>query len=164
MIRTMFILLTIILPIWTGASDAPPPLLKPHQTVYNHVIKNKPDLDPTYAENLSKAIYRASIKHRLNPLKVSAILRQESGYRLDAINRVTKDFSIGQINYKTIKAFNFDKNRLLIDLDYSVEAAIIVLADFKRMYGKREKNWYSRYNSSNDNKRKEYEQLVARYL
>lgn len=163
MIKTILISLLVILPIWTGASDAPKPL-KPHQAVYNHVLKNKPDLDPTYAEALSRAIYRASVKHGLNPLKVSAILRQECRYKLRCINNTTKDYGIGQININTIEGFKFDKHKLLNDLDYSVEAATIVLADFKRMYGHREKDYWTRYNTSNPEKRKKYQQLVAQYL
>lgn len=170
MIRTILISLTIILPIWTGASDAPPPPLKPHQTVYNHVIKNKPDLDPTYAERLAKAIYKASIKYGLNPLKVSAILRQECRYRLQCINNVTKDYGIGQINIRTIKAFKLSKNKLLNDLDYSVESAALILADFKRMYAHKEQDWYCRYNVGTgpklaiESKCNAYKTLVARYM
>lgn len=59
---------------------------------------------------------------------------------------VAVDFGIGQINYKTIKNFNFDQKKLLSDMTYSVEAAAIVLADFKRFQKKEPNTWYCRYN------------------
>ncbi len=141
------------------------------QTAYIHsdklfkqILKNQPTIDSNYAVRLSNAILDASNRHGVNPHKIAAILAQECRYRLHCINKVSKDYGIGQINHKTIKAFNMDKERLLNDLDYSVEMAVVVLADFKRMYGKREKNWFTRYNSSNPDKRKVYETLVARFM
>lgn len=110
---------------------------------------------------------------------------QESAYRLNAkgchfglqVNsisnfigknnpevKVCSDFGISQIYFKTAKAFKFEIDRLTTDLDYSVEAGAIVLADFKRMYGHRELDWYTRYNASSRGKRNIYKNLVARYL
>lgn len=138
--------------------------IKPHQQVLEHVLKNKPTLDKVYADKLAKAIYAVSSKHHVNPIKISAILRQECGYKLKCINAISKDYGIGQINHKTIKAFNFDKQKLLTDLNYSVEAAAIVLSDFKKRYAHKEKDFWTRYNSSNKEKREKYRKLVARYL
>lgn len=163
MIKWLLLTLFIINPISFGVEVVPTPI-KPHITVYNHILKNKPNLDPVYADRLAWAIYSTSNKYKLNPLKVSAILRQECRYLLKCINDTSKDYGIGQINHKTIKAFNFDKNRLLVDLDYSVEAAVIVLADFKRMYGRKEVDYWTRYNASNPQKREVYKQLVVRFL
>lgn len=162
MIKSILVFLTLLAPTSIEVAIAPPP--EPHLEVFRHVLKNRADLDLPYANRLSKAIYKASTAHGLNPIKVSAILRQECRYRLKCINAVTKDYGIGQINIKTIHAFKFDKTRLLNDLDYSVEAAVIVLADFKRMYGQKEQDYWTRYNTSNPEKRKKYKQLVAQYL
>lgn len=105
------------------------------------------------------------------------MLMQESAYKISAKNIrcgisvstgerdcIAVDFGIGQINNKTIKNFKFDQKKLLSDLTYSVEAAAIVLADFKRMYGSKDKTYWTRYNASNPQKREVYRQLVARYL
>ena len=162
MIRTILILLTIILPIWTGASDAQPPPLKPHQTVYNHIIKNKPDLDTTYAKKLAKAIYKASKQYGLNPSKLSAIFAQECMYRLNCINS-TNDYSIGQINIKTANFYGFDVKRLLIDIEYSVNCTALVLSDLKQKY-KHESDYWTRYHSFKPELRKKYKIAVSRYL
>lgn len=105
------------------------------------------------------------------------MLMQESAYKISAKNIrcgismttgekdcVVVDYGIGQINYKTIKHFKFDQTKLLSNLEYSVEAAAIVLADFKRMYGHKETEYWTRYNSSTKSKRQIYKQLVARYM
>ncbi len=104
------------------------------------------------------------------------MLMQESSYEISATGLqcevsefngkecVAIDFGIGQINHRTIKSFKFDQDRLLSDLEYSVEAAAIVLADFKRMYGSREEDYWSRYNSGVKSKREAYKVLVARYM
>lgn len=102
---------------------------------------------------------------------------QESAYKISATNvkcgiSVTTgekdciiiDRGIGQINHKTIKHFKFDPNKLVSNLEYSVEAAAIVLADFKRMYGKKEVEYWTRYNASTKSKRQVYKNLVARYM
>lgn len=169
MIKTILFILILLGSIATG-NELPLVPSKPHQSVYNHILKNSPKLDKAYANKLAKAVYIAATKHNLNPLKVSAILRQECQYKLRCINDTTLDYGIGQINYKTIKAFNFNKERLLTDLDYSVEAAVLVLADFKRMFGHKEKDWYCRYNVGTgpriavEDKCTAYKILVARFM
>ena len=131
------------------------------------ILKNNPKINLNYAYELSNIIYEKATKHNINPKKFAAILAQESMYRLDAKNckeGICNDFGIAQINKKTIETFGFDKQRLLKDLEYSVEAGVLVLADFKRMYGSKEEYWWTRYNTSNPEKRKVYKQLVKRFL
>lgn len=113
----------------------------------------------------------------MSPKILTAMLMQESSYRISAKGLrcgisittgekdcVVVDYGIGQINHKTVKNFKFDLDRLLSDVEYSVEASAIVLADFKRMYGKQEPDYWSRYNSSDRAKRDIYHALVARYM
>lgn len=105
------------------------------------------------------------------------MLMQESAYKISAKNIrcgisietgqkdcIIDDYGIGQINHKTIKAFNFDQQKLLTDLTYSVEASAKVLADFKRMYGKKDSEYWTRYNASTPSKRLVYKRLVSRYM
>lgn len=137
---------------------------EPVSPVMVQILRNHPNIDMDYAREVASAIYKVSGELRLRPERLAAILAQESMYTLNAVNRQSKDFGIAQINWRTVERYGFDKKRLLTDLEYSVKAGAIVLADFKRMYGKREKNYWSRYNSSDETKRKEYEILVARYM
>ena len=78
--------------------------------------------------------------------------------------RTCYDFGISQIFHVTARSFGFDIEKLTNDLDYSVEAGVIVLADFKRMYSSREPNdWWTRYNSPTRHHRQVYRELVERW-
>lgn len=132
--------------------------------IFEQVLKNHPGIDRKYARDIAKAIQKVAIEFGIKPQRLAAILAQESMYTLNAVNKKSKDYGIAQINHKTIESFGFDKKRLLTDLEYSVKAGAIVLADFKRMYGHKEKDYWTRYNSSKPERRAEYKQLVARYL
>lgn len=132
--------------------------------LYIQSLEINPKLAPEYRAEVVRSIFRASGRHQVNPKKLFAIIAQESKFRVGAINRKSHDYGIGQINRRTIRAFGFDKNRLLRDVNYSVDAAAFVLADFKKRHGKREPNFWSRYNSGDPEKRQEYEILVARFM
>lgn len=88
---------------------------------------------------------------------------QESGYSVSAVSE-SQDYGLGQININTIRNFRFDRARLLSDVEYSVEASCIVLADFKARYGHRESEYWSRYNAGNTAKRAVYKSLVNRHM
>lgn len=78
--------------------------------------------------------------------------------------KVCSDFGIGQINERTVQRYNFEINSLLYDLEYSVEAAAIVLKDFQKRYKHKEWNWWTRYNASSEDKREIYRHKVEKYL
>ena len=145
-------------------SPQPVSTLTKGEVIYYKILKNKPTIDKTYARKLATVIAVKTSKYNINASKYTAILAQESGYRLNAVNHKSKDYGLSQINIKTAKAFNFDINRLLVDMEYSVEAGLIVLADFKKRYGHREDDYWSRYNSSNKQKRTMYKKLVVGYM
>lgn len=161
MIRYILVLLALVLPISTGAGSTGT-AIDPHSPVYKHVLKNRPDIDPIYANKLAKAIYNASMRYGLNPNKLSALFAQECMYKLNCVN-ATKDYSIGQINIKTANFYGFDVNRLLIDLDYSVNCTALILNDLKLKYGN-ESDYWTRYHSFRPNLRKRYKLAVSRYM
>lgn len=173
MIKQIIVFLLLLVPISTKTVSTKTIQTIPsrdHFIVYNQIFKNNPKLEHTYVYRLADAIVKASNKHGINPKKFSAILAQECRYRLNCVNKVTKDYGIGQINLKTIRAFKLDQKRLLEDLEYSVESSAMVLADFKRVFGRREKNWHCRYNVGTapfvqvSEKCGEYATLVARFM
>ena len=71
---------------------------------------------------------------------------------------------MSQIYYKTARALKFDIDKLTTDLEYSVDAGAIVLADFRKRYSHKEVDWWTRYNASSTSKRAVYKGLVERYL
>lgn len=166
----MFKVLLFVISLFTVVKIGKEPKIKPIQLanpIYYQILKNNPKIDKKYAMKLSNAIYHVAKLYNINPKRYAAILGQESMYKLDAVN-CTKgkcsDFGISQINIKTIKAFKFSITRLTTDLHYSLEAGAIVLADFKKAYGHKEDDWWTRYNTSNKDKREIYKALVVRYL
>ncbi len=137
--------------------------------IYCQIVRNKPEIEKNYAMELSNIIHKLAQAYDIKPYRLAAILAQESGYKLDAVNKKSLDYGISQINHKTMKAYGFDKEKLLTDLEYSVKAGAIVLSDFKRMY-KHEDDYWCRYNVGTAPKSEiqigceNYKQLVARYL
>ena len=156
--------------------------------IYCQIRDNNPKLDKKYMMKLSNLIRKVSKKYNINSNIYTAILAQESLYELSAVNctkgfrdafpgevniqvypyykegKVCTDFGISQIHWKTIKSYSFDVDKLTSDLEYSVGAGAIVLRDMKKRYHYAEKDYWTRYNSSNESKRNAYKQLVERFL
>jgi hypothetical protein len=109
-----------------------------------------------YFEKLSRCDYNTKTSKQFT--------RCADGIPKKVKQKVCTDFGIGQINEKTIQHYEFDINSLLYDLEYSVEAAAIVLKDFQTRYQNKEWNWWTRYNASSNDKREIYRLLVSRYL
>lgn len=160
MVSLMFVCGLLSNPAWAPCQNLP---VEDHP-LYQRSIKINPKLTPEYRVDLIHTIYRVAARHGISSKKLFAILAQECRFRLNCVNRISKDYGIGQINIRTIQAFGFDQEKLLNDLEYSVEAAAIVLSDFKKRHGKNEPNFWSRYNSGTPSKRQAYEIKVARFL
>ena len=151
--------------------------------VLKQILRNNPKINKRYAKSLSTIIVSKSTKHKVPSKILTAMLMQESAYDVNAKNVrcgvslytgkkdcIVVDYGIGQINHKTIKSYNFDKSKLLSNVEYSVEAAAKVLSDLKHKYGHSDKYYWTRYNAGvkktpivNRN-REIYKSLVARYM
>jgi soluble lytic murein transglycosylase-like protein len=115
-------------------------------TIECQILKNKP-IPINKAINLAYKIKTYSRKYNISPSIYAAILMQESSYRLNAkACQKSCDWGIAQINDINVKYYKLDKNRLLNDLDYSLEKGAMVLSWFSKTYSKKEKLWYLRYN------------------
>lgn len=155
--------------------------------IYCQIKSNKPSIDEEYAYRLSNIIYKVCEKYHIPPRIYTAILMQESGYTLTAKSKhhgmleeplnlsntcslrsykyvtVYSDLGIAQIYVKTAQAFNMDFNRLLNDLEYSVECGAIILNNFRKRYERKEIDWWTRYNASSPRKRLMYKHFVEKY-
>ena len=143
--------------------------------IFCSIVSNLPTIDKNYAMKLSNIIYKVSEKYKIPSLIYTAILMQESEYNQHAKGcivgldenleekRVCSDYGISQINYRTARRYKFDLKKILEDLEYAVDCGAIVLYNFKKRY-EGEHNYWSRYNSSNKDKRQVYEKLVSRYI
>jgi len=149
--------------------------------IYTQILKNNPNINSKYAMKVSNAIHKAAKNYKIDKHLLTAIITQESNFNMKAKNcvrglneefvevRACSDFGLTQINYRTIRSYNFDIVKLINDLQYSVDAGAKVLHDFKKMYGSREENWWVRYNCGSRGKTTKvtcriYKELVERYL
>ena len=149
---------------------AQPPHLRAPKALLKQILRNHPELKWSYAVELANTFDSAARAGAVPARHVAAIAMQESGYVLDAKQcykihgRIRCDFCMMQINDHTIKRYGFDQDRLMKDLPYCVGAGVQVLSDLKKRYGKREKDYWSRYNAVSPDKRENYRQLVERFL
>lgn len=164
----MKILILIILLIGNAWADSKHP-------IYKQILRNEPRINKKYAMRLSNVIHKACLKYNVPKHIYTAILMQESRYKLHALRKVTgllngeettikTDFGIAQVHWKNVKNMKLDIDLLLNDLVYSVNQGAKILAYFKKRYAKKEEKWWSRYNASSKVKRNIYEKLVERYL
>ena len=170
---------------------------KTKHPIYNQIISNSPSINKAYAMKLSNIIYKKTRKYKVNARLFTAILAQETMYKLsqgscstgyikidmeyltaaislemknklrDYTNSkvtICEDFGIGQVNHRNIAKFEMDKERLLTDLDYSVDMAAFMLNLTKKYYSKKDSEWFTRYNAFSKDKRKKYKSLVERFL
>jgi soluble lytic murein transglycosylase-like protein len=135
-----------------------------YSAVYKQILKVRPGIEPNYALRLAKSIYEVAGAFKIEPKLLTAILAQESMFKVDAINIKSHDYGLAQINRKTAKLYKFDLKRLQADPKYAIWAAGVVLNDFHKMYGHKEKDAWTRYNSSKPENRQRYKILVARYM
>ena len=126
------------------------------------ILKNKPRMDYFKALELTGIVERASDKFKVPAPLLTAIAFQESSFKMGI--KAGSDYGLTQINILNIKYYSMDKNRLLTDMEYSVNMGAFILSEFKRRYGKREENYWSRYNTSKQPYRSEYEAKVRRWL
>ncbi len=115
---------------------------------------------------MAKAIHKETKKAELDWRLVTAIFFQESSLRLDPQNchkNHCQDFGLGQVRLKVWgDHFDIDRNRILSDVHYSVHVSVKVLKDYKRRYGKKELNWFTRYHSNKPELRFAYMQHLNR--
>lgn len=146
------------------------PQLKVSPKLLKQIQKNKPKIDPKLARKIASVVEVVAKRHGIKAEKIIAIAMQESSYTLNAKScfyikgQLRCDMCMMQINDKTAKAFGFDQERLMTDLEYCIEAGALVLKDFKRMYSGKDQEWWTRYNASNPEKRTIYRNLVAQYF
>lgn len=102
---------------------------------YWQIVHNQPGIDRQYAEEIAEITDRLADKYKVPANVVTAMMRAESNYILNATNSNSNDFGILQINqYHIENGHKFDRYRLLTDLEYSIEAGFIVFQWFYKTY------------------------------
>lgn len=139
------------------------PVIKDSPLV-ERIAEINPKLDLAYRRLVVRELFKAANKYKVSADSLFAIFAQESKFRVNTVNTRTHDYGIGQVNIRNIRYYNWDQKRLLSDVAYSVDCAAFMLSGFKRFAKREPSHWWTRYNSSNPEKRQEYGILVARYM
>lgn len=99
-----------------------------------------------------------------------AMLYQESKLLSDPHNCLTtnlkcsNDYGLGQIHMPTWEVIlNLDRDMLLTDERYGIQASYTVLKLYKKRYAKTEVDWYTRYHSSTPFYRFTYKKAVENW-
>lgn len=132
--------------------------------VLKQIIKNKPKIDRAVAIKLSKLLRKYAAKYKMDPHRAAAIAMQESGYR-NVVNKNrnhTMDVGIFQVNSNTAKAYKFDISRLMVDMDYAVNAYFVIMKDKKQLCKNTSDSWAC-YHSKNPTFKANYKKLVEQY-
>ncbi len=85
-------------------------------------------------DGLAWAFYNAEQTFGIPAVLLQAIAFIESSYRVNAVNKSSNDYGIMQVNSYNIKAYGFNKTKLLTDLQYGVNAGARVFYWFYKRY------------------------------
>lgn len=110
------------------------PRTSTNDIILNQILKNQPRIDRQYASEVSRLIRIYASKYHVDPMLIAAIYNVESAYKLNTINHITADYGIGQVNQNNINKLKLDRDRLLEDLDYSIEQSIKIFSWFDKTY------------------------------
>lgn len=134
------------------------------------IMKIQPNLTNDDAQIIAEAIIKHSRHYGLDWKILASIIAQESSFRKDPQNCLNSkakcpDLGLAQINYRTWKKeLCLDRTRLLIDISYNIETMAQILSQLKSKYGKKEKNWFTRYHSFTTAHRTKYANFLHNHL
>lgn len=114
-----------------------------------------------YLNKLVEAFLSAQEKYGIPAIVLQAIARIESSYVLNTVNPKSNDYGIMQVNEYHIGKGKFTKEKLLTDLQYSVNAGAKVFQWFYQTFPLEEA--VKRYNCGTKDKCIDYEK-VEKYL
>ena len=107
------------------------------------------ELEPTKFIYIDRDFRAAADKYGVDAKLLTAVFYVESNFNHTAVNPLTLDYGIGQINWKTAAHYNIDTSRMIKDRAYSIDRSAFVLSTFKK-YNKvtrpESKAWVCKYN------------------
>jgi len=146
------------------------PKLKTRPDFLADASKLKTEPSSTAEVHLVRLVHKIALQHNIDPKLFEAIIRQESSFKVNAINLRSQDYGLGQINIRNIRSLGLDKHRLTTDPTYNLTHSALILQRIQRLYA-HEDQWWCRYNvgygslSSKRIKRcMHYAAMVKRYM
>jgi soluble lytic murein transglycosylase-like protein len=110
--------------------------------IRRQILQNNPRLKSkmAYVNRIAHFTVKLAKKHGIPAIVYTAIMSVESNYKLNAVNRHSNDYGIGQVSIYHIKRSKLSIRRLLTDLEYSIEQGMIIYKWFYKTYAKRSLN------------------------
>jgi hypothetical protein len=147
----------------------------PSSQVHDYIQVVAPHVKEPRARNLARLIYRTARRYELDPITLATIVRQESNFRADISHCYnvyrrgtcahTCDLGLAQINSVWVEKWGLNPCRLIHDDGYNLQVAARILKNLKNRYGMKEPlTWFSRYNSSVDKYRQDYQERLNGFL
>lgn len=132
--------------------------------VQQQILRNTRGVPPHDPLRLAEAFVRSANKYGLDANLLAAVAFVESGYFVGAVNKRSNDFGLMQVNLYNIRAMGLSKERLLTDIEYSIDAGAQILAYFAKRYRKVEgSEWVCRYNIGTRAKKGALARICVRY-
>lgn len=178
---------TLLLSSATAYCNSAPYNCNRHK-LYCTIVKLKPKINKDFAMQLSNAIYKSSNKYNVDPFRIIAIMRQESGINMNArntqtvtkthkecdewercittttTNKQTTDFGLFQFHIKTMQRHKLNINRVMTDMNFTVDFAVNMISRKIKMCSK---IWpqtpWACYNTATNKLHQKYVKHVNRY-
>lgn len=172
---TKLLILTFILSIFSTEvmpkSLTKADIIRHEIAIISKMIKKvQPDLEKTKRRSISKALYQASQKYKVDPKIMIAIIATESNFNNDAVS-TSGDLSLAQINTKVwdieFKRLGLNKlniKRLKKDEKYALYNMGKILSILKKRHAKKDAKWYAIYHSKTKKHKDLYEGKVQSHL
>lgn len=147
----------------------------PSHKVHEYIRAVAPQIHEPRARDLAKLIYKIAKTSEIDPITLATIVRQESNFKADTqtcyiVYRhhtcdVTCDLGLAQINLVWVEKWGLSPCRLVYDDSYNLQVAGRILKALKNRYGMSEPlTWFSRYNSSSERFRQNYQERLNGFL
>ena len=142
--------------------DIKQPVIEKTEIIGNVINTIAPHIEKKLSQEYGIIINKYSQQFDIDWKIVVAIFKQESDFDIKAVNFRTRDFGIGQFNYRNIVFFEIDLGKLLTDADYAILQTYKLLYDLKKRHYHKEIGWYNRYHSGTPALRHKYQRLLNR--
>ena len=114
-------------------SESTSPPLSMEQVIKQFILNYKPDLGESIAEEYAEIIVHASSVYEEDPLWVTAMVAQESGFRSDVVSR-SNAIGLMQILPSTAKPYEVGRDDLF-DPQVNITLGVRYLHDLQKQYG-----------------------------
>lgn len=107
--------------------------LRRQEIVRSYILKNL-NRRKRNVDFMASAFLKAEVIHKVPAVVLQAIAFIESSYIVASVNSKSNDYGIMQVNHYNVKAYKFNKLRLLTDIQYSINAGAEVFRWFYKRY------------------------------